>query len=290
MRRNFIADGPILRLELLQQSQRKPPLFAPGESIFWDDDHISEQMLKAHLDPETDAASYRPERIDRSITWLVDTLKLGAETKVLDLGCGPGLYAARLAERHIRVTGVDFSRRSINYARQVAQEFDLDIVYRCQDYLTLEDAGQYDIVLLISGDFCPLAPRQRFRLLQVIHRALKDGGHFVLDVTTPEYRKDQRMAKTWYATAGGFWKPGPHLVLEQRFVYAEQAVRLNQFTVIEPDGRLTVYRNWVQAFTQDTITSELEQGGFSVRGIWGDLLGTPYTQDSEWMGVLAQKS
>jgi 2-polyprenyl-3-methyl-5-hydroxy-6-metoxy-1,4-benzoquinol methylase len=46
----------------------------------------------------------------------------------------------------------DCSRLSIKYARQVAREIDLDIVYRYQDYLILEDAGQHDIVVRSSMD------------------------------------------------------------------------------------------------------------------------------------------
>ena len=41
----------------LMPLQKKPALFTPGEPLFWDDPHISSQMLKVHLDAGTDAAS-----------------------------------------------------------------------------------------------------------------------------------------------------------------------------------------------------------------------------------------
>ena len=75
----------------------KPEPFTPGEPLFWDDPHISSQMLKTHLDPTTDLASRRPEIIELTVTWLVETLSLQPGDSVLDLGCGPGLYSARLA-------------------------------------------------------------------------------------------------------------------------------------------------------------------------------------------------
>ena len=133
-----------MNIDVIQQLQEKPAPFTPGEPLFWDDPHISAQMLKAHLDPDNDLASRRPQTIQRSVDWLIATLGLQAGDAVLDLGCGPGLYAARLAERGLRVTGVDYSHRSIDYAIQYAREHDLDIRYRYQDYLTLEDEGQYD--------------------------------------------------------------------------------------------------------------------------------------------------
>jgi hypothetical protein len=39
----------------------------------------------------------------------------------------------------------------------------------------------------------------------------------------------------------------------------------------------------------ETITKELEDEGFIVRSLWGDLTGTTYTKNTEWIGVVAQK-
>ena len=114
--------------------QEKPEPFSPGEALFWDDPHISAQMLQAHLNPNNDLASRRPETIRRSVEWLVATLDLQPGVSLLDPGCGPGLYAMRLAKKELCVTGVYYSRRSIEYATQVAQQNDLDIEYRYQDY------------------------------------------------------------------------------------------------------------------------------------------------------------
>ena len=45
----------------------KPPLFERGNSSMWEDPYISKQLLQAHLDPNSDAASRRPEIIDKTI-------------------------------------------------------------------------------------------------------------------------------------------------------------------------------------------------------------------------------
>src|SRR5690554_1332934 len=114
-----------MNIDFIRELQEKPKPFTPGEPLFWDDPHISAQMLKAHLNAENDVASRRPETIRRSMDWLIATLGLQAGDKVLDLGCGPGLYAAHLAEKGLQVTGIDYSRRSIAYARQYANEHHL---------------------------------------------------------------------------------------------------------------------------------------------------------------------
>jgi SAM-dependent methyltransferase len=276
-------------IDSLIQLQERPAPFTPGEPLFWEDPHISAQMLNAHLDPNSDRASRRPEIIRRSADWLITTLRLRAGDSVLDLGCGPGLYAARLAEHGLRVTGVDVSRRSIDYAVRHARQNQLDICYRQQDYLTLDDESQYTAALLIYGDYCPLSPEQRTRLLGNVHRALKPGGHFVLDVTTPTHRRRHGSRNGWYAVGAGFWKPGPHLVLEAGFDYPEEFIYLDQAIVIEENSKVCVYRMWFQDFTRETITAELEAGGFAVQSVWSDLLGTPFTEDSDWIGVITRK-
>jgi SAM-dependent methyltransferase len=284
--------GP-MRNDILSQlldHQQKPEPFTPGEPLFWDDPHISSQMLEAHLNPNTEAASRRPETIDRSVRWLIERLRLAPGACLLDLGCGPGLYASRFAQAGFKVTGVDFSRRSIAYASRYAKENDLEIIYRDENYLELTDENQYDAVFLIYGDFCPLSPEQRARLLQNIRRALKPSGKFVLDVTTRECRMKYGNKDRWYAVESGFWKQGPHLVLEEGFDYPEQAIWLDQYTVIEADGKISVYRNWFQDYTPETITHELERGGFSVESLWGDLTGKPYTLGSEWIGLITRKA
>lgn len=273
----------------LLELQQKPAPFTPGEPLFWNDPHISSQMLKFHLNPDVDAASRRPEYIDRYVKWMIEMLGLQPSASLLDLGCGPGLYASRFARAGFRVTGVDYSRRSIEYASRYAKENNIDITYRYQNYLELKDENQYEAAFLIYGDFCPLSPEQRARLLKNIQRALTPNGKFVLDVTTRETRKKYGNKNNWYALESGFWKPGPHLVLEEGFDYPEQSLWLDQFTVIEANGKVSVYRNWFQDYTPEMITEELRQGGFCVESLWGDLAGTPYTPDSEWIGVITRK-
>lgn len=51
------------------------------------------------------------------------------------------------------VTGIDFSGRSIGYARRSAQKAGLDIQYICQDYLTLDIGKLFDLSTMIYCDY-----------------------------------------------------------------------------------------------------------------------------------------
>jgi len=281
----------ILSLDIaaLSRLSDPPPLYERGEPVFWDDPHISVGLLDAHLSPDTEAASRHPETIDAIVNWLLDFLALPPGAAWLDLGCGPGLYTSRLAERGLTVTGVDFSRRSITYAREEAARRGLPVTYRCENYLALEDTARYDVASLIYGDFCPLFPNDRAALLDRVHRALKPGGRFVFDLTTPRHHMLHGLRSNWRAEPeGGFWRPGPHLLLERGFTYPND-IFLDQHIIVEPDGRQSVYRFWTQAYTPERIAAELGAHRFRVAALWGDLLGTPYTNESEWLGVVTER-
>ena len=274
-----------LRLAALHALAQKPAPFAPGEPHFWDNPHIATQMLQVHLDPTLDAASRRPEIIARTVAWIVETLGLQPGMDLLDLGCGPGLYTQRFAALGLHVTGMDFSANSLAYARQ----HDPASTYLHQNYVTLDHEAAYDVVTLIYGDFCVLEDADRDRLLDAVRRALRPGGAFVLDVTTPVHVEQEAFPNEWYvAPEGGFWKPGPHLVLQQRYHYPEADLTLDQYLVIEEDGTLSVYHNWLHHYTPPTLIPVLEARGFTVAATHGDLTGAPYTPDSRWLGVIAR--
>jgi len=99
-------------LEHLEDIHHRPEPFERYTAAdLWTDDHISEKMLAHHLDGESDLSSRRAEFIDQSVAWIGTRFDVGPGTRIADFGCGPGLYANRLARLGARVTGIDFSKR-----------------------------------------------------------------------------------------------------------------------------------------------------------------------------------
>lgn len=95
-------------LNKIIQSLEKPLLYQKTAGAFWNDEHISKQMLKAHLDPEFEGASRKLSFIDKSAAWIKDTIPPASYPLLLDMGCGPGLYAEKFAQYGYKVTGIDF--------------------------------------------------------------------------------------------------------------------------------------------------------------------------------------
>jgi SAM-dependent methyltransferase len=285
-----LISGRVLQLEHLAARFKRPPLFEPAEKFIWSDPYIATQMLPIHLDPQTEAASRKPETIDASAAWLVERLDLAPGDALLDLGCGPGLYTRRFAARGFDVTGIDLSENSLNYAR----EHDPATKYICANYTALsatDYANKFNAITLIFGDFCVLSDENRDKVLGFVRGALKPEGYFAFDVmaTAQAHGQQGHTPPTWSIhDSAGFWKPGPHLVLVQVHDYPADDAFCEQYLVIEADGTASEYRNWFHYYSAETITAALEANGFTVDGLYGDLTGAPYDAQGKWIGVVTR--
>jgi len=273
--------------EILKYSA-KPRPFEPGEPRFWDDPHISKGMLEAHLNPDNDAASRKHATIDKDVANLLSSGFLKPGDRVLDLGCGPGLYCCRLAEKGLKMTGVDISERSLDYARHYAEKKGLAIDYRLMNFFDIDFSDEFDVIIQTHGELNTFSDEKLNELLSRLHRALKSGGLLIFDLTTRGVRMKVGLGNRWYASDSGYWRPGPHLVLEQGYDYPEDDIWLNQYIVIN-DERAFVYRLWFHDYTLDTICPVLEKAGFKIAHAWNDLTGTPYEEGGDNITIVVKK-
>jgi SAM-dependent methyltransferase len=270
----------------LMDAARRPVPYEQGEEL-WNDAHISMGMLEAHLAPDTDAASYRPEKIEAICEYLTRATGLKRGDCVVDLGCGPGLYCARLAAQGLRMTGIDRSENSIRYAREHALE---RAEFTLGSYLEPFGEDRYDAALMISQDYGVLNPGNKQVLLGNIRRALKPGGYFAFDVPSMaayQSRMDASSAK-WYTSDSGFWRPNRHFVLQDTLFYPEWNALCDRYIVLDDDGT-KAYRVWQTFFSPNSIQTELEENGFRVEATLSNLRGDAYDAFSSEMGVLCRK-
>lgn len=267
----------------------KPPLFEPGEPRFWDDPYISKSMLEAHLNQTHDGASRKNAEIEKTVCNLITSRFLKTGDRVLDLGCGPGLYSSRLCFEGMKVTGIDLSRRSIDYARAQADRDGHDIDYICADFFNIDYEGIFDAVLQVYGEICTFSDDKRDMLLSLVRRSLKDDGIFIFDVSTRELRMREGLKNRWYFSEGGFWRPGRHFVLEEGFDYPENDTWLNQYIIADEDGTVKVYRLWLHDYSLEIISRILEKNGFKVEQAWNSLSGELYSKGGDWIAIAARK-
>lgn len=241
---------------------KKPPLYEKGNLVMWTDNHISKQLLEMHLNPDVDLASRTKQSIDDTIEFILKQCS-NSKLEILDLGCGPGLYAEKLAESGHNVTGIDFSETSIEYASNQEKARKLNIEYICNDYLTIDYKDKFDLVLLIYTDFGVLMPAEREKLLSNIYKALKPNGMFIFDViNNKDLAHKFQENKSWAFEANGFWKDTPYLELTNSFHYKNEKVFLQQHAIIDQVENIKTYRFWTHYFETDDIIKLLTDNGF----------------------------
>ena len=252
----------MIKLEELAKLSTKPDIYTKGTASMWNDEHISTYLLEAHINPDIDVASRKQSTINKTVDWILRQCDKEGMS-ILDLGCGPGLYTEVLTSKGHSVTGVDFSKRSIEYAKNHAAEKAQDITYLYQNYLELDMENRFDLAIMIYCDFVVLSPQERAILLANVRRALKPSGVFIFDVLNDKTLAGKTFARSWEASEGGFWRAKPYLLLSETFHYPENKVMLDQHIVAEESGNCNIYRFWHHYFAPDDLKTELDQNGFT---------------------------
>ena len=269
-------------------SKPKPFEYYTADDL-WTDEHTSAQMLKFHLNDSIDLSSRNTNFINKSVDWIASQFNISSNTNIIDFGCGPGLYTTRLAQKGANVTGIDFSQRSIDYAKAAASQLNLNIEYICQNYLDFTSHKHFDLITMIFCDFCALSPTQRQCLLSIFHSILKDTGKILLDVHSLNVFNQKQPASFYELNQfDGFWSAQKYYAFVNSFKYDDEKVLLDKYTIIEKNRQRTVY-NWLQCFTPDTIKLEFAQNGFAIDSVYSDVAGTSYTTDSTDFAVIASK-
>jgi 2-polyprenyl-3-methyl-5-hydroxy-6-metoxy-1,4-benzoquinol methylase len=84
-------------------------LFQRSENNIWTDEYVSKNLLKAHLDENSNAASRKYDLRINTINWINNMIK--PNSRIIDFGCGPGLYAYELGKLGHTVFGMDKIRK-----------------------------------------------------------------------------------------------------------------------------------------------------------------------------------
>lgn len=249
-------------MDIMKSAPPAESLWSGAYKIPWNDAAFSRRMLGEHLTQNHAMASRKSGAIAQQVAWLEQHFLSGGAGKVLDLGCGPGLYAPHLAEAGHEYVGIDFSPASIEHARQNFARQD-----RCEFWLgDVRDADfgrDYDLAMMLYGEINVFSPQNCALILAKAFDALKPGGRLFLEGHTPEAVREIGRGHTWYKSAGGLFSPEPHLCLTENHWYRDQAVALQIFHVVDPATcAMQTYRSTTQAYEKDEYARLLQAAGF----------------------------
>ncbi|MCZ6465189.1 MAG: class I SAM-dependent methyltransferase [Proteobacteria bacterium] len=265
--------------------------WAEGDKIPWHDPAFSARMLREHLSQHHDAASRRSATIDRHVAWIHRELLGGAATRVLDLGCGPGLYTSRFAALGHSCVGIDFSPASIEHAVAEAAERGLDCEYLHRDLREGDFGAGFGLALLCNGELNAFRPREAAGILAAAARALELGGLLVLEPHTFEAVQEMgARPAVWYAVSSGLFSDAPHLCLRENRWDAEQHACVERYLIVDAEsGEVTRCGATLQAYADEELRELVRGHGFDEVSRHPSLEGIPSPGQEALFALVAKK-
>ena len=208
------------------------------------------------------------------------TLRLSAGDEVLDVPCGHGRIANRLAERGARVTGVDADALFLARAREDAAQRGVEVDYIQADMRELPWEERFDAVVNWFTSFGYFDDEGNRAWLEAVRRTLKPEGRLAIDVHSRDvFTRNFRNADVTE-------RDGDLVVDQHRFDVETGRAHTERWIVRGGKARKTEYS--VRFYTFTELRSLLFDADFSsVEGVGHD--GNPLTLESRRMIVIATR-
>ncbi|MFT0802788.1 class I SAM-dependent methyltransferase [Bacillus swezeyi] len=276
-------------MERLLEIAKNPEPFEEGTQEIWLDPDRADFVLKSHFDENIPGGSRESSFIDETVDFINKLAPVEKYKKVIDLGCGPGLYSQILAFRGYDVVGVDFNKKSIEYAINEAKKKDLSIDYRIEDITNIEIEDDFDLALLIYQIYSVFSPEKRKKILSNVHRGLKSGGLVLLDVLSETSYEKFSQNLMWSLSR----KDDPLSNREYLTLYASikypNKVTLAKNVLVFGDGEIVNYNYWNQHFSIGSLEKEVNDAGFTLEKVYADVNGGDYVNNSEFFAAVLKK-
>lgn len=257
----------LMELTLWNASRANVDASGAGAKIPWDEPDFSRRMLEQHLNQEHDWASRRGPIIAAHAAWIAE--QLSVPSRILDMGCGPGLYTQALAERGHQCVGVDFSPASIEYDRQRSADCDPKPEYILGDIRNYRSNQKFDCIIMTFGEFNAFIRKDAALLLEHCAEMLTENGLFILEAHTYDaVRAMGEAPATWQRHATGLFSAGPHLCLRENSWNAAEASALSRYFIIDAaDTAVRQYVSFMQAYRLESYTKMLSSAALPLQRI-----------------------
>jgi SAM-dependent methyltransferase len=241
-----------------------PQPWAEGDNIPWSEPGFSRRMLAEHLSQAHNMASRRFEAIDVHVKWIHSKLLKAKRSKILDLGCGPGLYTSRLAELGHKCFGIDYSPASIKYAIEQNEKEALGCKYLQADIREADFGTGFDLAMLVFGELNIFRPADAGTILKKINHALSTDGILILEPHSfSAVENIGRQPSSWYSAKSGLFSDKPHICLEENFWDEQDLTATKRYFVIDASSsNVSHYAATYQAYTDRQYRDMLSECGF----------------------------
>jgi SAM-dependent methyltransferase len=219
-----------------------------------------------------------PERNDQDAERVWRLLDLAPGMTVLDLACGHGRIANRLAERGCMVTGLDATEGFLELARADAEDRGVEVEYVLGDMRAIPWTGRFDRVVNWFTSFGYFEDEDNRKVVSSIRQALKPSGRAVVEVQHrdvvvgdfPDDRVEER--------------DGNYMV--DRTSFEPLMGRTNTERILIRDGRIRRFGFFVRLFGHTELRQWMLDSGFSSTEAFGED-GEPLSATSRRLAVVA---
>jgi SAM-dependent methyltransferase len=266
--------------------------WSEGEYIPREDPSFSRKMLEEHLNQKHENASRRFEIIDRQMDWIHHSILNGQQTKILEIGCGPGFSTRRLAQLGHECVGIDVSPAAITYARKQAQQDNTQCSYIEHDIYSVEYGTGYGLIMFANGDFNTFNPMDAYEFLGKAWRALREGGILLLEPYTFETLENWgKREPVWEAVSEGLYSDKPYLCLHECcWNGANDSLTKRWYIVDTETAHVRYLAQCYQAYTKKRLQKLLVKREFIYIKFYPGLRSGQDMSDDGFMAVSAVKT
>ena len=221
------------------------------------------------------------ERTAAEVAALVNYLELTQPMQILDLACGFGRHANRLAALGHQLTGVDITPGFLEIARCSALQQGLEVAYLEGDMRCLDFVEAFDRVMILFTAFGYFSDDENLLVLKQAARALRPGGKLVFDIQNRDtFLKGFLPA---YVTE----KEGNLMI--DRCSFDTSTGRMYNRRIVIRDGVRKDKPFFVRLYNPTEITGLLTGAGLQVDHIYAGWDGQPLSADSKRLIIIAKK-
>ncbi len=221
-----------------------------------------------------------PERTAGEVEAVWRLLELEPGLELLDLACGHGRIANALAERGVRVTGLDATPLFLDLARKDAAERGVEVEYVEGDMRSIPWRDRFDRVLCWFTSFGYFSDEENRDVLAGVYSALRPGGLFAVEMN----HRDNLLGRYMQRVVSE--KGEDRMIDTHRFDV--RTSRSHDTRTIIRGGRERSFAFEVRMFTAAELRDWLLAAGFSEAEPYGED-GEPLTLDHRRMTLVARK-
>ena len=242
----------------------------------WWQNYFDEIYLKLYS-PKVD----NPKRIKREVDFIEKALNLKEDMKILDLACGQGRHAIELAKRGYNVVGLDYSDYLLNVAKERTREEKVKVKFVKGDMRNLPFENEFDAIYNMFTSFGYFSDEDNFKVLKSVHRALKPGGKFLLDIVNIFWLVKNFQHEMWLKTEN-------LICLEQNEFNPVNMRCTNKRIVFEKGKEIDQKEHTVRCYTAGEISFLMKLAGLEVEKIYGDYDLNEYSLDKRRLIIIAK--